>query len=213
MKKLALTITLVILSLASCKNSQQNNTDKTKLKITETKTTVGTKTTGETKRTCVFQTPDTSIAGIKLVDSKSTAKILGKSTKLKPQSNKFYSSNKNQILTLVVYPGGNYNDVSLFKVSYSKNENQNFRILNEDIFQSEKGIHLGIDKDKIVAKLGKCYKIKDSVKNKLTLHYEIRIKNDNTGEFLHRYNMPFYYANYTLKNDRLIHFEFGFEYP
>src|SRR6185436_13074769 len=68
---------------------------------------------------CVFTNPDSSLAGIKMEDARSTALVLGKRIKLEgDSSNPCYSKNKSQIMMLTVWPGAFYNEVSVFGVRY-----------------------------------------------------------------------------------------------
>ena len=47
----------------------------------------------------------------------------------------------------------------------------------------------------------------------LTFRYRIEQPRDSKTKLLQNNNMPIYYANYKLKNDKLENIEFGFEYP
>jgi hypothetical protein len=166
------------------------------------------------KQACEFSNPDTSVFGIKIRNIESTKNILGKQTKLKSDSTHvFYSSDKKQILELKVHPGDSHNQVSIFKIFYTDNTKQNLRQLNSKIFETEKGIKLGITKTEIIEKLGKCYKIKDSTKNDISLNYRLELPNDSKTKLLKNNNMPIYYAIYRLTNNKLKNIEFGFEYP
>ncbi|MDJ1467612.1 hypothetical protein [Xanthocytophaga flava] len=166
------------------------------------------------KSKCSFVDPDTSVAGIKIGDVKSTLAILGKQTKLEGDSTHvFYSNDKKQKLGLTVHPGDYYSQVSIFKIAYSDNSTQNFRQINSKEFNTEKGIKLGISKKEIIKKLGTCYIAKDSTKTSIELNYRIELPNDSKTKLLTSNNMPTYYAIYRLKNDKLDYIEFGFEYP
>lgn len=163
---------------------------------------------------CVFSDPDTSVFGIKIRNAESTINVLGKQTKLQGDSTYiFYSRNKTQKLGLTVHPGDDYGQVSIFSISYSDNSKQNFRQLNSNEFETEKGIKLGISKSEIIEKLGTCFEVKDSIKNSISLHYRIELPNDSRTKVLKTNNMPVYFANYKLTNNKLENIEFGFEYP
>ena len=60
---------------------------------------------------------------------------------------------------------------------------------------------------------GNCYLAKDSTKTSIELNYRIEQPRDSKTKLLQNNNMPIYYANYKLKNDKLENIEFGFEYP
>jgi hypothetical protein len=166
----------------------------------------------ETK--CKFLEPDTSVSGIKIDNVESTLKILGQKTVLEGDSTHvFLSKDNNQELRLTVFPGGARSQVSIFNVTYSKNRKQNFRIINQIFFETEKEIKLGISKNQLTQKLGKCYTVIDSTKQTIKLNYRIENPNDSSTKLLENNNMPVYYAWYKFRNDKLDSFEFGFEYP
>jgi hypothetical protein len=163
---------------------------------------------------CKFLEPDTSICGIKIHDVESTLRVLGQKTELEGDSTHvFFSKDKNQELRLNVFPGGARSQVSIFNVCYSKNKKQNLRMINQNVFETEKEVKLGISKNQLIEKLGKCYTVKDSTKQTIELDYRIENPNDSRTKLLENYNMPVYYAWYKFKNEKLDSFEFGFEYP
>lgn len=154
------------------------------------------------KTGCIFSFPDHTIAGIELRNAASTARILGKDTQLTGDSTHlFYSSNRKQVLALKVFAGDYANQVSAFRVSYAPNSKQPYRKMKTTDFVTEKGIHLGINKDDLTQKLGTCYTVKDSTASTIKLNY--RIEQD----------MPVYFATYQFKNDKLETMAFGYEYP
>lgn len=166
------------------------------------------------KSKCAFVEPDTSVVGIKIGNVESTLKILGKQTKLEGDSTHiFYSNDKKQKLGLTVHPGSYYSQVSIFNISYADKSQKNFRKINSKVFETEKGIKLGISKREIIEKLGTCYETKDSTKNSIELNYRIELPKDSKTKLLTSNNMPIYYAKYKLTNDKLENIEFGFEYP
>ena len=218
MKKLFLAL-LAISLLTNCNSPQTKPVDKNDApELTPGQDTAlqegNEKQQNTNSTTCVFANPDTSVVGIILRNAESTAKILGKQSKLKGDSpNVFYSNDKKQTLRLTVHPGDNYNQVSIFKISYADSEKQNFRKINATKFETEKGIRLGISKKEIIEKLGMCYVSKDSTTNNIELDYRLELPNDSKTKLLKSSNMPIYYASYKLSNDKLENIEFGFEYP
>ena len=162
---------------------------------------------------CGLKNPDTSVAGIKLRNEKSTVLILGKHTKLEGDStHRFYSKNKEEVLSMTVHPGDYYSQVSIFEVSYSGKYKPKYRQTKIDSFETEKGIHLGILKEEVVNKLGKCYS-SSLKKDAEIITYRLENPQDSKTKLLERYNMPIYYAIYNFKKEKLVKFEFGFEYP
>lgn len=162
---------------------------------------------------CVLKNPDTSVSGIKLRNEKSTVLILGKHIKLEGDStHHFYSKNKEEVLSMTVHPGDYYSQVSIFEVSYSSKYKPKYRQTKIDSFETEKGIHLGILKEEVVNKLGKCYS-SSLKKDAEILTYRLENPQDIKTKLLERHNMPIYYAIYNFKKEKLVKFEFGFEYP
>jgi len=123
------------------------------------------------------------------------------------------SKSKKEILTLNHHPGDGRNDISIFKVEKSDKTNSNFKVLNIDTFESEKGIKLGVSKEFVKTKLGNCNKEILHSDSYIELLYRIEQPNDSEMKLLEKYNMPVYYATYKFLNNKLIEFEFGFEYP
>ena len=63
---------------------------------------------------------------------------------------------------------------------------------------------------KVIEKKGKPFEVNNK-DDKVVLRYNTDEKNGS--EFLKKYNMPFYFAEYIFKNNILVKFAFGFEYP
>jgi len=218
MEKLFLLL-FTILIITSCKNSEEKtieNTDRMEL-IREPDKSLNEENIKQNdvkQSTCDFSEPDTSVVGIKIRNVESTLNVLGKKTSLEGDSTHvFYSSDKKQKLGLTVHPGDYRSQVSIFNISYSDNSKQKINELNFKEFKTEKGIKLGISKSEIIKKLGNCYLAKDSTKTSIELNYRIEQPRDSKTKLLQNNNMPIYYANYKLKNDKLENIEFGFEYP
>jgi len=163
---------------------------------------------------CVFTTPDSSVMGIKIRNAESLGKALGSDAKLEGGNTYiFYSKDHKEELQLIVFPGDNNNQVSIFKVTYFGGPEQKFKALNANIFETEKGIKLGMDKNEVVSKLGDCYTVMGGTADQTELHYAISSPDDSKTKLLKHQNMPSYYADYRFKNNKLVNFEFGFDYP
>lgn len=67
-----------------------------------------------------------------------------------------------------------------------------------------------MSKDSVISIVGSCY-ITDDFDGNLVLKY---VNEDyDHSKFLQRWRYPKYYAWYKFKEDKLIRFRFGFEYP
>ncbi|WP_157776688.1 hypothetical protein [Flavobacterium crassostreae] len=218
MKRIFISIMAITL-FANCNNSNNNTVDKSDRFELVPEADKDIREEYEKQKdlkqiNCSFSNPDTSVIGIKIRNVESTIKILGEKTKLQGDSSHiFISRDNNQKLSLTVHPGDLHNQISIFKISYFKNSNHNYKKINSKEFETEKGIKLGINKKEIIEKLGNCYVAKDSVQTSITLNYRLESPADSKTKLLKSNNMPIYYATYMLKNDKLERIEFGFEYP
>ncbi len=76
-------------------------------------------------------------------------------------------------------------------------------------FTSGKGIHLGMSKKEVIDILGKGYK-EHTHPDELIISYRI---DDKDAAMLQRHNAPAYYGQYHFKENRLVKYEMGFEFP
>ena len=163
---------------------------------------------------CDYNEPDTSLCGIILRNSKSAEKIIGTENKTdKRKQYHFYSKMDAETLTLTQHPGDGKNQISVFNVTYSDNADHGYKHLNFDTFKTEKGIKLGMTKQEVISRLGKCYVVVDSTKNLIELYYRIENPKDSKTKILESNKMPVYYATYAFLGNELKQYEFGFEYP
>jgi hypothetical protein len=163
--------------------------------------------------TCVFDNPDTSLSSIKLRDPESATKVLKVKRLNGDTTYYFQNEDKKQILGVTVHPGDGYSQVSIFQVKYVDNSKTKATPIAINQFATEKGIRLGLTKSEVVSKLGSCYDTSDGTKDVVEIIYRIEAPQDSKTKFLQRQNMPIYYATYKFKSDKLIEYEFGFEYP
>ena len=212
-------IVLILLIFISCKKSDSNIIEKKhksellpepyRNKRLECETIEALK-----KDSCNFLNPDISINNIFIKDYNSSDKIIGKNNQIDLyEQYHFYSKSKKEILTLNQHPGDGRNDISIFKVKKSNKEEKDYKVLNIETFESEKEIKLGVSKEFVKNKLGKCCKEILHSNNQIDLLYRIEQPNDSGTKLLEKYNMLVYFATYKFLNDELIEFEFGFEYP
>lgn len=217
MKRIFIAI-LTITLLTNCNNSKKKTVDKSdRIELVpeaDKEIREEYEKQKENQLSCISSEPDTSVVGIKIRNAESTLNVLGKETKLMGDSTHlFYSNDKKQKLELTVHSGDYYNQVSIFNISYADKSKLNLQQINSKEFETEKGIKLGISKRQIIEKLGTCYVVKDSSKNRIELNYRLELPNDSKTKILKTNNMPIYFATYKLTNDKLENIEFGFEYP
>jgi hypothetical protein len=122
----------------------------------------------------------------------------------------FLNIGMTEYLKLTFYPGCSSNSFSYFEVGKPDEINEKFIKSNFKLFQTENRIKLGINKKELLKTKGKKY-ISIRKGGEEVMIYTITEM--GKSPFLTRYNMPVYKAVYTLKNDKLIKFSFGFEYP
>ena len=163
--------------------------------------------------TCVFDNPDTSLSNIKLRDVESATTVLKVKRLNGDTTYNFCTQDKRQILSVTVHPGDYYSQVSIFQVKYSDSKNLKTTSLSIDNFSTEKNIKLGLTKKEVVSMLGHCYSASDSTNKGISISYRLENPQDSRTKLLERQNMPIYYAIYIFRNDKLVEFEFGFEYP
>lgn len=160
---------------------------------------------------------DISVSGIFLMDSKSTSKTLGISPAPIESDDDFplvqvCNSKTTEVLTLVFHYGSIRDSFSEFRVRNISNAPANSIMPPKGIdhFATGKGIRLGISKKDLIKILGPGFTEKKEGKQ-IIIHY--KIDNFDQSDFLKKYNMPVYYGSYHFVKDKLVKFEFGFEYP
>ncbi len=163
-----------------------------------------------------YFTPDTSVNEICLYDSTTLLKVIPDVSKYINHAGPgakaiFLNNNSTEKITLIFHAGGNRNEVAEFKIELTETKNFLLPIIDTiKSFKTNSGIMLGIDQQTLIKNIGNDFEIKKD-NEKESLIYKI---NDfETSEFLCEYNMPEYYAEYEFKNQKLIMFKFGFEYP
>ncbi len=169
-------------------------------------------TTKLKKPSCIFNNPDTSLSNIKLRDVKSATTVLKVKRLNGDTTYNFHSKDRKEVLSVTVHPGDYYSQISIFRIRYVGNLKIKAAHTSIDHFATEKDIQLGLTKNQVVSKLGNCYKTSVS-KNSTVISYRLELPQDSKTKLLERQNMPIYYATYKFKNDKLVEFEFGFEYP
>jgi hypothetical protein len=130
----------------------------------------------------------------------------------------FVNKNGNQYIKMTIFAGGSLNSFDIFEIGYVtpflKNE-----ILNKSHFEnfsSESGIHLGMNELELKRIKGNNF-TKTQSNGMNVLNYQISEGENFDGEnftskFLERNGIG-YTAFYFFKNDKLVKFSYGFEYP
>lgn len=117
-----------------------------------------------------------------------------------------------ELLKLIQHPGtgfGKIQEIGVEKYASASNSQPPVARLKINHFQTESGIRLGISKADLIKRKG----IPDADEYDQKMNVCSYFLNDADEKFLKRYNMPSYYARYCFRNDILIKFAFGFEYP
>ena len=163
---------------------------------------------------------DTAVNGISIDDSKSAVKILKHIPKAFEGDNDslpnviLYNINKTERLILYQHPGGSTNEFFEFYLEYinkdaSKGHPDNSASTQFANFKTNMGIQLGTKTSVILGLFKNCIKINNQ-KHVLS----IAINDLDKSDFLMRYYMPSYYANYYFdKNKKVNKISFGFPYP
>ena len=139
---------------------------------------------------------------------------VGKQTELVGDStNKFYSASGNQYVNLLVWPGGSKNKVDYIEVGYEESSPVTQNKTNISEFMSEKGIKLGLTHNEVVNILGECYTTVTDSNDVKVIEYKLEPPKDTKSRLMYRVNMPVYVAKYCFSKEKLLLFEFGFEYP
>ncbi|RMG54151.1 MAG: hypothetical protein D6722_29460 [Bacteroidetes bacterium] len=160
--------------------------------------------------------PDTSIGPIRLFRTDNVDAFLGEDVMDRlvedmaelPAAH-VLSRDGAQMLTVFFHPGGYAKAFSEVRVRYTGQPAPLEPMTDVSAFITESGIRLGMPREAIESLKG----LPDSISGaeSITLHYWV---DDFEGSpFLQRYNMPSYYAGYEFKEDTLVRFQFGFEYP
>ncbi|CAN5193060.1 hypothetical protein BH09BAC2_BH09BAC2_18830 [soil metagenome] len=126
----------------------------------------------------------------------------------------FSNTNNDEYLLAYQYEGNSKNSFSSFEIGYVKSlegvDAKKIYQSNESSFKTESGLKLGLSFAEIVNIKGKGFKKKDAG-NETILSY--RIEDYDKSTFLRRYNMPGYFIELVLKEDKVIKVLFGFDYP
>jgi len=156
--------------------------------------------------------PDTAInKTLKLLDAKSILNNIGnQSGKLindeKASRIQLKNSGNSEYLILYHLNGSNANSFNQFEVGMLDEKTDSFKASNFISFYTQENLTLGINSEALIKIKGRNFSkyYKDGF---AIFKYPIQHKNDN---FLKRYNMPIYVAEYYFRNDKLYKFIIGF---
>ncbi|MFT3748368.1 MAG: hypothetical protein QM768_08635 [Agriterribacter sp.] len=149
---------------------------------------------------------DTAVNGIRLNDCDTIEKLFGDKYELLPDTDdlpaiQIFNEDKSQLLTMYMFNGSSKCDFSQFQVEYifrnSKYLQTPFK-LGIDIFKSGKGIYLKMTTSQLISKLGKPNEIRNERGCKVLSYQEYK---------------GLYFADYYFKNNKLVKFRYGYEYP
>jgi len=121
------------------------------------------------------------------------------------QNSSVLSFDGKQRLTFYFYPGNTAKEFSEFKVNYNENKTRENQITSDKEFITESGIKLGMTSGEIRTIKGE----PEIIAENQTTVFHYKIDNMKNSEFLKKYNMPIYYADYEFDNGYLIEFRFG----
>ena len=158
--------------------------------------------------------PDTTIGKISLLSPENVDFFLGEGIMEKLVDNgtpnySVISGDSSQRLTVYFHPGSEANAFSEFEVAHVKRLDKGEIALPENIFATESGIKLGITHEALISIKGEPHDIFEGD----IVVFKYAIQNLSNSQFLRRYNMPAYFAEYTFEKGLLSKFRFGFEYP
>lgn len=123
----------------------------------------------------------------------------------------FSNKNKKEYLMAYMYEGGTRYAFSCFEIGYRKDiPGVKANKTQEEHFETESGLKLGISLEKIELKKGKSY-LKQTKGREVIITY--RINDMESSSFLQWYAMPGYFIEITLTDNKATKIFFGFDYP
>jgi hypothetical protein len=121
----------------------------------------------------------------------------------------FCNKDKSEYLLAYQYEGTVRDGFSCFEIGYMNDTilRQKFANVDSNIFSTESEIKLGLSVKSLIEKKGDSYKIlgRDTI-------IEYRVP-DMNSDFLKRYNMPGYFIQCAIHDEKIKRIKFGFDYP
>jgi len=160
---------------------------------------------------------DISLNNIFLHDAASAERVLGGNIQLDSEkdipSAEFTNADRTELLTVFVHPGSYKDEIAEFRIASLTSKNPKIKRLDSiKSFVSGKGIRLGILQLELEKILGQPLR-RFGKNGRLILEYRIEDLSAKHSSFLNYYNMPIYYGIYEFVNNKLVSFQFGFQYP
>ena len=126
----------------------------------------------------------------------------------------FSNTGNDEYLLAYQYEGNTQSSFSCFEIGYIKDlkgtDESKINHSGEKYFRTESNLQLGLSLADIVKIKGNGFK-KESMNGETILNY--RIEDFATSAFLKQYNMPGYFIELVLKEDKVVKIVFGFDYP
>ena len=118
----------------------------------------------------------------------------------------FSDKTRKEYLLLYQYEGGVKDEFSCFEIGYISDLQKEITKTGYSSFKTESGLKLGMSFEELIKIKGKDYTKKEN-----NIIYQI---NDYSNSiFLRKYNMPSYFLECTMKDDKIIKIKLGFDYP
>lgn len=165
---------------------------------------------------CKVSLVETDIAGVQLVDEASAERVLGALDALPVSGDDMktlllFNREKSEMAALTQYPGAVRGAFGVIEVRSAVGASRRpGKALDAEHLSSERGVKLGVSQEFVIDLLGLCFTPKKTKGGRMTIRYEV----DDAGlPFLKRLGLPNYFAEYTFRNDRLVAFRYGSDYP
>ncbi|MPT35490.1 MAG: hypothetical protein E2604_10475 [Flavobacterium sp.] len=117
----------------------------------------------------------------------------------------FSNKTSDEYLMAYQYEGDTQNEFSCFEIGYYDGKTKSYVQTDYKKFATESGLRLGLNLEEVERIKGKDYVKQD---NKIV--YQI---SDTNSAFLRNYNMPEYFLECDLQQNKIVKIKFGFVYP
>lgn len=165
---------------------------------------------------CKATAIETDIAGVRLDDEASAARILGALDQLPMIGDDMptlllFNLERSEMATLTQYPGAARGAFGVIEVRSAVGASRRpGKVIETEHLSSERGVRLGAPQEFVIDLLGLCFTPKKTRGGRMTIRYET---DDPNHPFLKRVGMPNYFAEYTFRHNRLVAFRYGSDYP
>lgn len=126
----------------------------------------------------------------------------------------FINKSKDEYLIAYQYEGSTKYAFECFEIGYFNDEKNLSKVktytISEENFGTETGIKLGMTSEELQSIKGNNFQ-KSKTDDKTIITY--RNSDFETSSFLKYHNMPSYFMEFTLKQDKIVKIKFGFDYP